>query len=142
MPRRAREHRLEFRQRVGRAPETQQHIGVLVEDIDVVGRQRARFVEAFERVRRALERMQRLPEIAPRLRRTRIGFDRGAEQPLGFAKTALLQLDAAQKIERVEIIRRGFEHARIDFFRVAQLALPVQRNRLLQRRPGIERTGP
>ena len=57
----------------------------------IVRRQRPRFVETFERFRRALERMQRLAEIAPGRRRARIGFDRRAEQTLRFADLALLQ---------------------------------------------------
>ena len=53
---------------------------------------------------RALERIQRLAEIAPALRAPRIGFDRGAEQAMRFADLALLRLDRAEQIERVEMI--------------------------------------
>ena len=42
-----------------------------------------------------------------------------------------LRLDGAEQMQRVEIVRRGLEHAGIEFFRLAQPVLPVQRDRLL-----------
>ncbi len=106
---------------------------MLIENVDIVRRERPRFVETVERLRRALERMQRLTEIAPGSGCARIGFDGGAEQALRLADLALLQLDRAEKIERVEIVRHGLEYAAVDFFRVAQLALALQRHRFVER---------
>ena len=103
----------------------------LVKDADVVGRERQRLVEAAERVLILLERMEHLAEIGPGLRRARIELDRGAEQAMRLADPAELRLDGAEQIERVEMIRRGFEHARINLLGVAQPALPVQRQGLV-----------
>src|SRR6202034_733013 len=116
-----------------------QHIGVLIENIKIVRRKRPRLVETAERLRRALERMQRLTEIAPGSGRARIGFNRGAEQALRFADLTLLQLDRTEKIERVEIVRHSLEHTAVDFFRLAQLALALQRDRFVERLSDIER---
>ena len=55
----ARQHLPEFGERLLRPAEAQQRIGVLIENGDVVGRQRARLVEAFERFLVPLERVQR-----------------------------------------------------------------------------------
>src|SRR5271170_7534303 len=114
---------------------------MLVEDRDVVGRQRAGFIQALQRFRRALERVQGLAEIAPTRRRARIGFDRRAEQALRLAELSLLQLDAAKEIERVEITRRGFEHARINLLGLAKPALAMQRDRLVERLTDVKGAG-
>src|SRR5579864_6148951 len=48
-----------------------------------------------------------------------------------LAEPAELRLDGAEQVERVEMIRRGFEHARINLLGVAQPSLPVQRQSLV-----------
>ena len=58
-----------------------------------------------------------------------------------FADAAELRLDGAEQIERVEMIRRGLEHARVNFLGVAQPALPVQRQGLVERLAEVERAG-
>ena len=55
----------EFGERFRRAAEAQERVGVIGENVDVVGRQRARLVETVERFLVALERMQHLAEIDP-----------------------------------------------------------------------------
>ena len=139
VPRRPRQHGLKFGERVGGAAEAQQQIGVLIKNVDIVRRERARFIEAFERLRRALECIERLAEMAPAVRHAGIGLDGGAEQPLRLAGLALLQLHRAQQIERVEILRLGFQHPRVDFFRLAQPALPLFGKRGIERLADILR---
>src|SRR5580693_1979890 len=48
-----------------------------------------------------------------------------------LADPAELRLDGAEQIERVEMIRRGFEHTGVNLLGVAQPALPVQRHGLV-----------
>ena len=97
--------------------------------------------KAAERVLVLLERVQHLAEIGPGLRRARVELDRGAEQAMRLADPPELRLDGAEQIERVEIIRRGFEHARVNLLGVAQPALPVQRQGLVHGLTEVERTG-
>src|SRR5258708_37565234 len=113
----------------------------MVEDADVVGHERQRLVEPFERIPVLLERMQHLAEIGQSLRRARIDLDRGAEQAMRLADPAELRLDGAEQVERVEMIRRGFEHARVNLLGVAQPALPVQRQGLVHGLSEVERAG-
>jgi len=63
----------------------------------------------------------------------------GAEQALRLAELTLLHLDRAEEIERIEMIRRSLEHARIDSLRLAQLSLPVQRHGFAKSLAEIER---
>src|SRR5580704_16743914 len=58
-----------------------------------------------------------------------------------LADAAKLRLDGAEQIERVEMIRRGFEHAGVDLLGVAQPALPVQRHSLVHGLTEVERAG-
>jgi len=138
MLRLAGEHGLQFGQRLAVPIEADERVGVLIEDIDILGRERAGLVETLQRVGRALERILRLAEIALRRRDPRISFDRGAEQALRLAELALLYLDRAEEIERIEMIGRGLEHACIDSLRLAQLSLPVQRHGFAERLAEIE----
>jgi hypothetical protein len=85
-----------------------------------------------------LERILGLTEIAPRRRDPRIDFYRGAEQALRLGELALLDLDRAEEIERIEMIGRGFKNTRINSFRLAQLSLPVQRQSFTERLAEIE----
>jgi hypothetical protein len=135
------EHGLQFGERLAVAVERDQRVGVLIKNADVVGRQRARSIETLQRLSRPLERMLGLAEIAPAVRDVRIGLDRRSEQALRLAELTLLNLDGAEEIERVEMIGRGFEDARIEPLRLAQPALPVQRHRLAERLTQVERRG-
>src|SRR5579862_5965689 len=58
-----------------------------------------------------------------------------------LADAAELRLDGAEQVERVEMIRRGFEHARVNLLGVAQPALPVQRQGLVHGLPEVEGAG-
>src|SRR5579862_5451024 len=57
-----------------------------------------------------------------------------------LADAAELRLDGAEQIERVEMIRRGLEHARVNLLGVAQPALPVQRQSLVHGLTEVEGT--
>ena len=96
------------------AIERDERVCMLIDQIDVVGRERERFVETLQRLGRALERVLGLPEIVPGIGKLRPGLDRGGEQALRLADLAELHFDRAEKIERIELIGRGLEHARID----------------------------
>src|SRR5215470_16864300 len=112
---------------------------MLIENVDIVRRKRASLVQALQRFSRALERVLRLAEIAPRGCDPRISFDRASEQTLRFAELALLHLDPAEEIERIEPVGRRLEEPRVDSLRFAQLPLLMQGHRFAQRHSGIER---
>ena len=70
--------------------------------------------------------MQHDPEIDPRIRRARVDLQRGADELVGFSRLSALRFDGAEKIERVELIGRCLEHARVDLLRLAQPPLLLQ----------------
>ena len=96
MLRHARQHLAEFGERFFGATETQKRVGMLIEHGDVVGVERARLIEACERLVVAFERMQDLTEIGPGAARARIDLDGGREQAMRFAHAAELRLDGAE----------------------------------------------
>ncbi len=122
----------ERRQRLLRAREADQRIAAMMPCVKVVGLERERLVEAFERIRIALERVLHQPEIDPGVRRARIDLERRMNEPIGLAGLTELRLDGAEEIERVEVIGRDLDDARVGLFRLAQLSLPVQGQRLLE----------
>src|ERR1700730_3939553 len=58
-----------------------------------------------------------------------------------LADPAKLRLDGAEQILRVEMIRRGFEHAGVNLLGVAQPAVPVQCQGLVHGLTEVERAG-
>ena len=128
----------EFGKRLLGAAHTQERVGVLVEHVDVVRRERARPLETLERLLVAFEGMQHVPEIGPAVRCARIDFDGGAQQPVGFADASELRFHGAEQIKRIEIIGRGFEHARIDFLGLTQPALAMQPNGFVDQLANVE----
>src|SRR5580693_5548023 len=58
-----------------------------------------------------------------------------------LADPAKLRLDGAEQIERVEMVRRGFEHAGVNLLGLAQPALPVQCQSLVHGLTEVEGTG-
>src|SRR5215470_9958464 len=107
--------------------------------VDVAGLQRERLVETLERLLIALERMQHDPEIDPCIRRAGIDLERCGDEPVGLSCLSALRLDGAEKVERVELIGQRLEDAGIDFLRLAQPPLLLQRHGLLQRLPEAEK---
>src|SRR5262249_49586735 len=91
----------------------------------------------LERFLIALERMQHDPEIHPCIRRAGIDLERCGDEPVGLSCLPALRLDGAEKVERVELIGQRLEDAGIDFLRLAQPPLLLQRHGLLQRLPEI-----
>jgi hypothetical protein len=65
-------------------------------------------------------------------------FKRRRHQAVRFAHLAALRLDQAEQVQRVEIVRGRLERAGIEFFGVAQAALLMQAQRLLQGLRNIE----
>ena len=70
--------------------------------------------------------MQHDSEIDPRIRGAGVDLQRGADEPVGFSRLSALRFDCAEKIERVELIGRCLEHARVDLLRLAQPPLLLQ----------------
>ncbi len=79
MLRLAGKHDLQFGKSVARPVEAQQRVGVLIENVGIIGRERQRLVEALQRLGWALERVLGLAEIAPGRCHRRIDLDRRTE---------------------------------------------------------------
>src|SRR5262249_28511925 len=141
MLRLAGEHGLQFRERLAVPVEADKRIGVLIEQVDILGRERERLVETLQRIARALERVLGLTEIVPAPGNRPLGLDRRADEAQRLAELALLHLDRAEEIERIEMIGRRLEHPGIDFLRPPQLPLPVQGDGFAERLAEIEGSG-
>ena len=83
--------------------------------------------------------MQHIGEVDQHVGHIRIDLQRRRHQPVGFAHLAALRLDQAQQMERVEIIGRCLEGARIELFCLAQATLLMQGECLLQGLRNVER---
>ena len=83
--------------------------------------------------------MQDVGEIAQDVRHVRIDFQCRRYQSIGFAHLAVLGVDQAEKMQRIEIVGRGLEHARVKFLSFAQTPLLMQAQRILQNLRDIER---
>ena len=113
----------------------------LLQQTGIAWPQSERFVDGVERLWIAFERVQNIREVRPHVRNAGIGLQRGAHQPKGFAELPAFRFHQPEQVQSVETPGRRFEHACVDFFGVAQAALPMQRKRLLQSLAGIERAG-
>ena len=123
---------LEAAQGFPRAAQCQQGAAAILQRVQVARINRQRLVEAIERVGVALERVQHVRKIDQRIGAARIDLERRRDQPQRFAHLPGLRLDRAEQMQRIEIIRRSLQHAGIEFFRLAQPALPVQADGVLQ----------
>ena len=100
--------------------------------------QRQRLVESASASASRLSACSTLAKLIKRVGRVRIDLQRRRHQPVGFAHLAALRLDQAEQMQRVEIIRRRLERARVEFFGFAQASLLMQAQRLLQGLRNIE----
>jgi hypothetical protein len=107
----------------------------------VAGAHRQCFVEAFQRLLVALQRVENDAVIGQHIRRSRPDFQRRGDQPQSFGRAALLVLEHAAEMERVEILGIGAQDAVVDLLRLAQPPLPMQGKCLLNetRRGGARR---
>ncbi len=127
----ARQDLLEAGQRLLRAVEREQRVAAIEQGVRVARPQRQRLVEAAKRLGVTLERVQHIGEIEPGIGRFGIDLERGRHQPIGLAHLARLRFRQPEQMQRVEIFRRRFQHARVKLLRFAQLPLPVQGDRVL-----------
>ena len=133
MARLARQHRVERRERIVVAAEIEQHVAAVGQRLEVIGIERERLVEARQRIRGALQRAEHEAEIGMRVRRRRRDLQRRRDQPLRLAGLAGLQLQQAEQMQRVELIGKALQDARIALLGGGELPLPVQRQCLLKR---------
>jgi len=97
----------------------------------VTGPHRQRFVEAFERLLMALERVENDAAIGQHIRRIRPDFQRCRDQAQRFGRAALLVLEDAAKMQCIEIDGIAAKNGVIDLPRLVQPPLPMQGKRLL-----------
>ena len=79
-----------------------------------------------------------MAKLHPGVGRLRVDLERGRHQPLRLAHLSRLRLGKPEQMQRVEIIGRGLEHARVKLLGFAQPALPLQAERLLQSLADVE----
>ena len=90
------------------------------------------YIRCYPRRTSIMSLFERLSEVRQRIGRLRLDFERGGNEPIGFSGSSFLQLERAQQMQGVEMQRGSLHDARVDFFRLVELALLVQRERLLQ----------
>ena len=139
MTRLARQHADEADQRLFGAIEVEQDVAAVGERLEMIGIARQRLVEMRERLGRPLQRRKGEAEIGERIGRRRIDAERRRDQPLRLAGLAALQLQQPEQVQRVELVGKALQNARVVLLRGRELPLPVQRERLLQRRLGLLR---
>ena len=126
MARIARQHRIEAGERVLRAAKREQGVAAIMQGVRIARPQRQRLVEAIERLGVALERVQHVGEIHPGIGRFRIELERGRHQAEGLAHLAALRLRQPEQMQRVGMVRRSLQHARVQLLSLAQPPLLVQ----------------
>ena len=134
MARLEREHPVERSDRFSRTREREQKIAAIVERLEMIGRNLQSLVDAGERLVVALERVQDEGKIGQRIGRARVELERGGNQAVGLARLAALVIEHAEQVQRVEVVPIVLEHAAVDLLRLVQPALPVQADRVLDRR--------
>jgi hypothetical protein len=82
----------------------------------------------------ALQRVENDTVIGQHIRRSRPDFQRGRDQPQGLGRAALLMLEHASKMERIEIDGIGADDGFADLPRLVQSPLLMQGKRLLNGR--------
>ena len=92
----------------------------------VVAAQRQHFVEIFQRLLMALERVEDHAVIRQHVRRARLRFQRGSDQPQGFRRAALLVAEHAAQVQCVEMLRVGGKHGAVERVGLDEASLLVQ----------------
>jgi hypothetical protein len=129
----ARQHLVEAGKRLLRAAERKQRVAAALQGIGIARPQRQRLVEAIECFGVTLERAQHVGQIHPGVGHFWIELERARYQPVGLAHLAALRLRQAEQMQRVELVRRRFQHARIELLSLAQPPLLVQGDGVLHR---------
>jgi len=135
------DHLIERGQRLLMAVEREERVAVGLQNVRIARLERECALASGERFAIALERMQYIGKIHPGIRRAAIDLQRRHHQPVRFTHLSALRLDEAKQMQRVEVLRRRFEHARVQLLGLAQLALPVQGERVLHGGGNVEWAG-
>jgi hypothetical protein len=122
-------------QSLGMALEMPERIApIVMERRAIPGPHRQRLVEAGKRFLVALESVKNDAVVGQHIGRRRPHLQRGRNQPQGVGRAALLMLEHAAEMERIEIDRIGIENSVVDLPRLGQPPLPMQGERLLDGR--------
>ena len=125
MARIARKHLIEAGKRILGAAKREQRVAAVVQGVQMAGLQGERFIEAVERLGVALERVQDVGEIHQQIGRG-IDLERGRQKAVRLACLARLRLRQPDQLQRVEMIGRHLQHARVELRGLAQPTLLVQ----------------
>ena len=119
------------RQGRGAAAQTFQRIAAIVMGDGIVAALRQYFVEIFQRLFMALERVEDDAVIRQHVRRARLRFQRGRNQTERFRRVALLVAEHATQMQGVEMLRVGGQRRAVERVRLDEAPLAVQGQRLL-----------
>jgi hypothetical protein len=134
MARLAREHAIERRERVLRTIQIEQHGRAVRLRLEMVSRERERLVEARERIGGPLQRAEHQAHVGVRVGRVRGDLQRGGDQPLRLTGLSALQLQQAEQMQRIELVREAFQDAGVALLGRGELTLLVQRHGFLKGR--------
>ena len=134
----ARQHRIEACKRFLRAIERAQRVCAVEQGLQIARSRGKRLIEALQSLGIPLERVQYVGDVDQRVGGVRVYLQRCRHQPIGFAHLAALRLDQSEQMQRIEIVRRGLERARVELLGIAQAPLLMQAHRLLQGLRNIE----
>ena len=111
------------RQRVIEAPQFEAGIGEIIENLRMIRRQLQRVAKARNRFVKAAGGVQRQTEIRHRIRRSRIGLQRRRQEMQRFHHALALEIEHAEQMQRIEIVRPMLENAGAELLRPVQVAV-------------------
>ncbi len=139
MPRTARQHCIEAGQSLARTIERVQGVAAIEQGVWIAGPKREGPVDGGERLIVSFKSMQDIGEVNQDIGNIRIDLQGGGHQSIGFAHLAILGIDQAQQMQRIEVVGRGLERAGVKLLSLAQTPLLMQAQRFLQNLRDIER---
>ena len=117
------EHGVIARPRLGKTPQLKTGIAEIVENFGMIRRNGERMAVPQGRLFVAPDGMKRETEIRHRIRRIRIGLERGCEKAQRLDHAAALEIDHPEQMQRLEIVRLVFENAAAQPLGLLQIAI-------------------
>ena len=116
--------------RIVMAPERRKHRAAIAVRFEEIRLQLDREIEAVERLLVLVQRVEREAEVEQHPRRRRACGHGGPDQTQRLAGLAARELEIAHGMQGIGIVRRDRQDGRVKTFRVGDVPLPLQRQRL------------